>query len=111
MVVFYNDDDMNTEFVSLGELNPMDVFSIGDEKFLVVKNICKPAVSYKGEYHEISGSGILTYYNNDGQQCSIVCLTDLTMVPPTSLKKYKVVLAGKFTGFKYNKLETEQVYE
>jgi hypothetical protein len=33
------------------------------------------------------------------------------MVPPTSLKKYKVVLAGKFTGFKYNKLETEQIYE
>lgn len=111
MVVFYHDDDMNTEFVSLGELNPMDVFSIGDEKFLVVKNICKPYFNYKGEYYEISDSDILTYYNNDGQQCSIVCLANLTMIPPTSLKKYKVVLAGKFTGFKYNKLETEQVYE
>ena len=36
-------------------------------------------------------------------------LTDLSMVPPASLKKYKIVLAGKFTGFKYNKIETEQI--
>lgn len=102
---------MSTEFISLGELHPRDVFTIGEEKFLVIKNISKSAVDYKGEYYEISGVDNLTYFNNDGQQCSILCLTDLTMVPPTSLKKYKVVLAGKFTGFKYNKLEIEQVYE
>lgn len=111
MTILYTDGDMKSEFVSLAELHPMDVFSIGDEKFLVIKNTCVPAVHYKGEHYEVSGSSILTYYNNDGQQCSVVCLTDLTMVPPTSLKKYKVVLAGKFTGFKYNKLETEQIYE
>jgi len=99
---------MSSEFISLGDLHPSDVFSIGDEKFLVVKNVCKPAVNYKGEYYEITGSSILTYYNNDGQQCSIICLSDLTMVPPSSLKKYKVVLAGKFSSFQYNKLENEQ---
>jgi hypothetical protein len=102
---------MKSEFVSLGELNPMDVFSIGEEKFLVIKNTCVPAVYYKDEHYEVLGSSMLTYYNNDGQECAVICLKDLTMVPPTSLKKYKVVLAGKFTGFNYNKLETEQIYE
>lgn len=102
---------MSIEFISLNALHPMDVFSIGDEKFLVVKNTSTSAVNYKDEYFEVTGSSILSYYNNDGQQCSILCLADLTMVPPASLKKYKVVLSGKFTGFNYNKIETEQVYE
>ena len=111
MSAFYTKDSMSGEFLSINELHPMDVFAIGDEKFLVVKNTCSTAASYKGEFYDITGSGILSYYNNDGQQCSIICLTDLSMVPPASLKKYKIVLAGKFTGFKYNKIETEQIDE
>lgn len=111
MSVFYTKNSMSEEFLSINELHPMDVFSIGDEKFLIIKNTCTTAASYKGEFYDITGSGILSYYNNDGQQCSIVCLSDLTMVPPTSIKKYKVILAGKFTGFKYNKIETEEIDE
>lgn len=111
MSAFYSKDTMSGEFLSINELHPMDVFSIGDEKFLVVKNTCSTAVSYKNEYYDITGSDILSYYNNDGQRCTIICLTDLSMVPPASLKKYKIVLAGKFTGFKYNKIETEEIDE
>ena len=111
MSAFYTKNSMSEEFLSINELHSMDVFSIGDEKFLIIKNTCTTAASYKGEFYDITGSGILSYYNNDGQQCSIVCLSDLTMVPPTSIKKYKVILAGKFTGFKYNKIETEEIDE
>lgn len=111
MSAFYTRDTMNEEYVSINDLHPMDVFSIGDEKFLVVKNICSTAVNYRSDYYDITGSDILSYYNNDGQRCTIVCLSDLTMVPPSSLKKYKVILAGKFTGFKYNKIETEKIDE
>ena len=102
---------MSEDFISINDLHPSDVFNIGEEKFVVVKNACTPAASYKGEYYDITGSGILSYYNNDGQQCSIICLTDLSIVPPASLKKYKTILAGKFTGFKYNKIETEEIDE
>lgn len=111
MSAFYTKDSMNGEFISINELHPNDIFAIGDEKFLIVKNTCTTAAAYKGQYYDITGSGILSFYNNDGQQCCIVCLNDLTMVPPSSLKKYKVVLAGKFSGFKYNKIETEEIDE
>jgi hypothetical protein len=111
MSAFYTKDSMNGELLSISELHPNDVFSIGDEKFLVIKNTCGTAAHYKGEYYDITGSGILSYYNNDGQQCCVICLNDLSMVPPNSLKKYKVIFAGKFTGFKYNKIETEEIDE
>lgn len=102
---------MSDKFVSINELHPNDVFYIGDEKFLIVRNSCTTAAAYNNEYYDITGSGILSFYNNDGQQCCVICLNDLSMVPPSSLKKYKVVLAGKFLGFKYNKIETEEIDE
>ena len=111
MSAFYTKDSMSVEYVSINELHPMDVFSIGDEKFLIVKNTCNTAASYKGEFYDITGSSVLSFYNNDGQKCVIVCLTDLSMVPPASLKKYKVILAGKFNSFNYTKIETEEINE